>query len=140
MPMGVKSCEFILLRDHAIYFIEAKTSNPKETDEDTPADKIQKYHEYIEDVVDKMKHSVSLYAGILLRRHDSGGVPEKLMSYDLSGKKIKLVLVVKNAKKEWLIPLQEKLWSTLGAFRVLWNIDGFYAINESTAREKHFVI
>ena len=140
MPNGVKSCEFILLRDNTLFFIEAKTSSPMEITADTPEEKKKKYNEYISEIVDKMKHSVLLYANILLCRYDSGGVPAKLMNHDLSYKEIKLVLVIKNAEKEWLTPLQEKLRSELRVFCAIWKINGLFVINELTARQKHFVI
>lgn len=140
MPNGVKSCEFILLRDNTLFFVEAKTSNPREITADTPEDKKKKYNEYIAEIVDKMKHSVLLYANILLCRYDSSGVSAKLMQRDLSGKEIKLILVVKNAEEEWLVPLQEKLRSELRVFCALWKINGLFVINEMTARKKRFVI
>ena len=67
---------------------------------------------------------------------ENAGVPEKLLKYDLSEKEIKLVLVVKNAEKEWLMPLQEKLRSELRVFCALWKINGLFVINERTARQK----
>ncbi len=140
MPNGVKCCEFILLRDNTLFFIEAKTSNPREITADTPKDKKKKYNEYISEIVEKMKCSVLLYASILLRRYDSGGVPAKLMKHDLSDRQIKLVLVVKTAEKEWLMPLQEKLRSELRVFCAVWKINGLFVINEITARQKRFVL
>ena len=140
MPHGVKCCEFLLLRDNTILFIEAKTSNPMEITADTPEEKKKKYNKYIAEIVDKMTHSVLLYANILLCRYDSGGVPAKLMNHDLSDKEIKLVLVVKNAKTEWLIPLRDKLRSELRVFCAIWRINDLFVINELTARQKHLVI
>ena len=140
MSQGVKSCEFILSRNKVLYFIEAKTGSPKETTEDSPEEKKEKYTHYISEITGKMKHAVSLYANILLRRYGPEGVPADLLRNDPSDKEIRLILVVKNAKKEWLVPLQDKLRSEMNTFCSIWKIKGLFVINESTAREKHFVI
>lgn len=103
-------------------------------------EKIKKYNEYITDITDKMRHSLALYVNILLKRYDMVGVPEALLETDLSGKNIKLVLVVKNAKTDWLIPLREKLNKALKREAKIWKNSDFYVINEEKARKQKFVI
>lgn len=140
MPNGVKSCEFVLKRADTLYFVEAKTSCPNQITADSTEEKRKKYNEYIAEITDKMRHSLSLYANILLKRHDAIGVPEALLETDLSEKSIKLVLVVKNAKTDWLIPLTDKLNKELKRESKIWKFADFYVINEERARQKHFVI
>lgn len=140
MPNGVKSCEFVLTRADTLYFVEAKTSCPNQITADSTEEKRKKYNDYIAEITDKMRHSLALYANILLKRHDAIGVPEALLETDLSEKKIKLVLVVKNAKTDWLIPLTDKLNKELKRESEIWKFADFYVINEECARQKHFVI
>ena len=87
-----------------------------------------------------MRHSLALYANILLKRHDAAGVPNNLLEMDLSAKRIKLVLVVKNAEKVWLPPLKEKLDKKMKQEAKIWKFSDFYVINEESARNKHFII
>lgn len=59
---------------------------------------------------------------------------------DLSCLEIRLVLVVKNAEKEWLIPFQDVFKRELREELRIWKIPGFSIINEEMAREKHFIL
>lgn len=137
---GVKSCEFILFKESTLYFIEAKKSCPNQISADTPIKKVEKYHEYIADIANKMRHSLALYANILLKRHDCTDVPPSLLETDLSGKELKLVLVVKNAQPQWLIPLSEKLNRVLKPETGIWKCSRIFVINEATARDMHLVV
>ena len=137
---GVKSCEFILFKENALYFIEAKKSCPNQISADTAIEKVEKYHEYIADITNKMRHSLALYANILLKRHDCTGVPPSLLETDLTGKELKLVLVVKNAQPQWLIPLSEKLNRVLNPETGIWKCSRIFVINEATARDMHLVV
>lgn len=136
---GVKSCEFILKRDHALLFVEAKKTCPNQITNDSPQEKKVKYEEYINDITGKMRHSLSLYAGILLNRQGQDQVPDALKSPDLSGLELKLVLVVKNAEMEWLIPLRDKLQKEMRSDLKIWDCSQFLVINEDMARRKRLV-
>lgn len=140
MANGVKSCEFVLKKADALLFIEAKLSCPNQITAESPKEKREKYEEYISDVTDKMRHSLALYANILLKRYDPSGIPPNFLETDLSTKLIKLVLVVKNAEDEWLIPLKEKLDKEMKRESRIWRFTDFYVINEGRARKKQLVI
>lgn len=140
MPNGVKSCEFILKKADTLYFVEAKSSCPNQITAESSEEKCKKYNAYIADITDKMRHSLALYANILLKRHDAVGVPNNFLETDLSSKQIKLVLVVKNAEKVWLVPLKEKLDKELKREAKIWKFTDFFVINEESARKKHLVI
>ncbi len=137
---GVKICEFILKKNSALYFVEAKTSCPKQIDEESPQERKDKYNEYIKDITNKVRDSLALYASILLSKYDSSGIPPNLLENDLSEIPIRLLLVVKNAKKEWLAPLKEKLEFELKKDFCIWKIDRFFVINEETARNRGIVV
>ena len=89
------------------------------------------------EIVLKMKHSLTLYANILLKRYSVQGVPDMLK--DISDREIRLVLVVKNAEKEWLVSFQDVFRKELKDEMRIWKIPDFIVINEEKAREKHFV-
>ena len=80
---GVKSCEFILKKADTLYFVEAKSSCPNQITADSPKEKREKYNEYIADIIDKMRHSLALYANILLKSHDATGIPKNFLETDL---------------------------------------------------------
>lgn len=135
---SIKSCEFVLLRDNKLYFVEAKKSCPNQITANTVEEKRQKYEEYIKGITAKMKHSLILYSNILLGRYSMEGMPEALR--DLSKMDIRLVLVVKNAEKKWLEPFRDIFCRELKDEMQIWKIPTFIVINEETARKKHFIL
>lgn len=139
MPHGIKSCEFILRRKNKLYFVEAKSTCPKQITAETTEEKKEKYKTYIQDIVLKMRHSLTLYSAILLQRYSMDGVSELLRQANMSNLQIVLVLVVKNAEKEWLIPFQDVFNYELKDEIKIWKITRFVVINEAMAREKHFI-
>lgn len=136
---GVKTCEFVLLRDSDIYYIEAKTSNPRELSSNSSLEQRKKYDEYIEDIVGKMRHSFCVFAAIKLQRQCQDELSQALQNLDYSSKSIIPILVVKNAEPNWLAPIMEKLNSILRPELVIWNIPRIYVINEDMARQRHLV-
>ena len=139
MSNGIKSCEFILRRDSKLFFVEAKASCPKQITADTPEEKKEKYDEYIQDIVLKMRHSLTLYSNILFQRYETEGISETLRQTDMSALEIVLVLVIKEAEKEWLIPFQDKFRRELKEEIRIWK-SSLIVMNEATARAKHFII
>lgn len=140
MPNGIKSCEFILRREKKLYFVEAKSSCPNQITAETSEEKKEKYKAYIQDIVLKMRHSLTLYSTILLQRREADGVSETLRQANMSDLQIILVLVVKNAEKKWLAPFQDVFRQELRNEIRLWEISSFIVINETTARDKKFII
>ena len=138
-PEQVKCCEFLLFRQGKLCFLEAKKSCPNQITAQSSAEKQRKYKEYIDGIVTKMRHSLALYANILLHNQSSADIPDTFCTQDLSQCKIQLILVVKNAEMSWLVPLQEKLNSEMHADLKIWNIQRFFVINEETAKRKGFI-
>lgn len=142
---GIRCCEFLLKRGSRLYFVEAKTTCPGQRETQNPEEKTEEereedYPRYIHDIVTKMRHSLSLYASALLARQENSAIPAPLRSPDLSGKDIRLVLVVKNAEEAWLIPLQDKLRKELKQELRIWNVNDIFVINEDRARRKGFLL
>ncbi len=140
MQNGCKTCELVLYRNGTLLFIEAKTSCPKQPTDETEAEKRRKYCDYIDDIVTKMRHSLTLYINILLARLDTNDVPDTMRSVDLSNIEIKPILIVKNAQKEWLIPLADKLESVFKPEMHIWKCRKFWVINEETAIKKYLLL
>ena len=137
-PNGVKSCEFVLLRGKKLYFIEAKKSCPNQIEADSSDEKKEKYHEYIQDIVEKMRHSLELYANILIKRYSQDGVPERMK--DAEDLDMRLVLIVKNAEAIWLDPFRYKIQKELKKEMRIWKIPDFIILNEEQARNNHFIL
>ena len=136
---GVKCCEFLLKRERNILFVEAKNSCPNHNAREASENNSMKYNDYISEITEKMRHSLELYASILLNRQSRDGVSEDMLKTDLSENEFILILVVKTAKKEWLDPYVDVFKEKLRPEMRLWNIKSFLVINEETARSKGLV-
>lgn len=135
---GVRSCEFVLLRGNRLCFIEAKKNCPNQIKADSPDEKKKKYNEYIQEIVEKMRHSLELYANILMKRYSQSGVPEQMKNVE--NLDVRLILVVKNAEPAWLDPFRDKFRTQLKKEMQIWKIPDFIILNEEQARKKHFIL
>lgn len=77
--MGVRSCEFLLLKNEMLFFIEAKKTCPNHLEASSTEEKRKKYEEYVNDIVQKMKDSLMLYTNIVLHRYDQVGISNENM-------------------------------------------------------------
>ena len=102
---------------------------------------LKKYNEYIDDITTKMRHSLDLYASILLGRHSAESISQAMLENKMSGQDvyINIILVVKEAERKWLIPLKEKLEKELERERRIWKAQ-LLVFNEEQARKKHLVM
>ncbi len=135
---GVRSCEFVLLRGNRLCFIEAKKSCPHQITADSSNEKKKKYHEYIQEIVEKMRHSLELYANIVMKRYSQSGVPEQMQNVE--NLDMRLILVVKNAEPAWLDPFRDKFQKELKKEMQIWKIPDFIILNEEQARKKRFIL
>lgn len=101
--------------------------------------KREKYDKYIDDIVQKMRNSLSLYSSILLKRYTTQGVPINLCRNDISGVNIVFLLIIKNADDEWMIPIRDDLSKRMRAEMNIWESRHFLVINEAKAREKGWI-
>ncbi len=144
---GIKSCEFILQKKgNHLYFIEAKSSCPRQVVEDIPANEKEKkktaYDDYINDIVLKMRHSLSLYGNILLKRYSQQDVPNSMAHPDLSTSRIYLMLVINPPNGTWEPEpaLQDTLRQHLHDEIKIWRIESLLVINAQKARQKGFIL
>ena len=135
---SVRCCEFILLRDDRLCFIEAKTNYPDPINGCSSKEKNERFREDIKKIVEKMRHSLELYASILLNRYPKDGISDEMKK--IESLEIRLILVIKNADKSWLVPLQDIFRKELKAEMHIWKIPDFIILNEEQARKKHLII
>lgn len=135
---GVRCCEFVLLRANRLCFIEAKTNYPDPIKGCSSEEKKERYREDIKKIAEKMRHSLELYANILLNRYPKDGVPDEMTTVE--SLEIRLILVIKNANKSWIVPLQDVFRKELKAEMHIWKIPDFIILNEEQARKKHLII
>lgn len=143
---GAFICEFVLLKDNALYFVEAKSSCPRTVRENISkeerSEKKRKYEEFIQQITKKMTHSIELYSSIILKRHDQAGLSDELYKAGCSGIPIKLLLVINTNGEGWLPDpeLQERLRMELDFVRKMWNTRPILVMNDVKAREKKLII
>lgn len=135
---GVRCCEFVLLRSNRLMFIEAKRSHPDPVSDATTAEKKEQYHKDVKAIAEKMRHSLELYASILLGKHSQEGLSDKMK--DIKDLEMRLILVIKHADKEWIVKLQEVFREELRAEMRIWKIQDFFVLNEELARKKYLII
>ena len=96
------------------------------------------YQEYIQEIVEKMRHSLNLYANIVLKRYSQDGMPDLLK--DAENLNMRLILIVKNAEIAWLDPFRDKFRKELRKEMRIWKIPDFIILNEEQARKKQFIL
>ena len=129
---GIKICEFLLSTGNKIVFVEAKTNFPNHLN-------VKDYECFIGEVVQKMSNSLSLYGNILLGRYSDDGVPENLSVKAFLKKQIIFLLLVKEAKEEWLINVRDDLNSRMNDIMRIWKIQRIMVLNEEMARQKKYI-
>lgn len=117
---GVKVAEFAELHsDHLINIVEAKSSSPH------PGSSMS-FETYIGDIVSKLENTLLLLNSLYLNRFpstDMADFPHALRHSDLSKTmSYRFFLVVRGHKKEWLMPLQNALFSRMSRLLQIWNI------------------
>jgi hypothetical protein len=85
-----------------------------------------------------MRHSLNLYANIVLKRYSQDGMPDQLK--DAENLNMRLILIVKNAEIAWLDPFRDKFRKELRKEMRIWKIPDFIILNEEQARKKQFVL
>ena len=86
-----------------------------------------------------MINSLSLYGNILLGRYSDDGVPENLSVKAFLKKQIIFLLLVKEAKEEWLINVRDDLNSRMNDIMRIWKIQRIMVLNEEMARQKKYI-
>lgn len=132
----VRSVEFLLKRNGAVLFIEAKSS--------TPGADGERFQEYISEITEKFIHSFGMYIAILLGRREASGkwkLPYSLKHIDPSAIQCKFVLVVNGASAESLLNIEDALRASMYSVQQIAKFDSHpVAINEEKARQKGLIL
>ena len=143
---GIKSCEFILKKDSELFFIEAKSSCPRQVTKDVPDDekenKQKKYEAFIEEIASKMRNSLALYGNILLKRYTQEGLTSNLVDTDLSAYSIKLILIINRKNEKWkpAPELRDAIEQYLKEEIKIWRTAPFLVITQEEAKEKGLIM
>lgn len=137
---GIQIAEFLLFKTEnnkaTISIVEAKTTAPKPQSREN-------YDAYINEIKEKLANSLALFISFYLQRHPTGNseLPDKFKQLELATVNFELILVVKNSKDDWLIPINDDLKKALRPFANLWKLSptSIKVFNEDNAKARNLV-
>jgi hypothetical protein len=137
---GIRIAEFLLLKTESnqttVSIIEAKTSSPRPKSHDN-------YDRYINEIREKLANSLALFMSFYLQRYPTGHseLPNHFKQLQIASIHFELILIVKNSKSEWLIPVSDDLKKALKPTIKIWNLSptSIKVFNEDDARAKKLV-
>lgn len=142
---GVKTAEFLVFYDAenaTCEIIEAKSSspNPNNKEENNKG----KFNNYINEINEKFVNSFNLYVANRLERHGKDNheeMPQVFRNTNLSTLGFKFVLVIKNHRKRWLVPISDAIKLIMKPFVKAWNIQdkNIKVLNDEMARSKGYI-
>lgn len=130
----VKIAEFVLKKNNALIFIEAKSSVPNSNGKNPNGENKDDFDKYINEIVEKLNNSLDilLSAKLNILKDEYDELDNFINLNDLANLQIAFRLVVKKAEIEHLIPVQsaieEKLASRISILKVTVKV-----INKETA-------
>ena len=131
---GVKSIEFVRIKDSKLLFVEAKTTFPNPNNPNMA--NLARYQSEIEDIRDKFIHSLNLLSSVEV------GVAKKELGEDFAlPKKVMLefYLVIKKHESEWCKDIEKTLMAVFPPyFKKIWK-PVIYVINQETAIKRDIV-
>lgn len=133
---GVRIGEFALIRDeNSVWLVEAKSSF---SNEDNHVD----FRKNIDEIVEKLTNSFHLLiSGILSRHIHAHELSEKFRNLPLNRTKFALILVINNAEKEWLQPINYALTKSLSPLAKTFALGAqpVIVLNDTLARSKNLI-
>lgn len=123
----IKICDLIYLQpDEELLIIEVKSSAPK------------KLENYIDSIKQKFNDSILIYTASWANRANTRphSFPDLLQSSDALKRKMRLVLIVKNYKNEWCLPLKDALSKICTPLEKAFSLEATQVFNQSLARTK----
>ncbi|MEQ8187998.1 MAG: hypothetical protein ABRQ39_08515 [Candidatus Eremiobacterota bacterium] len=123
----------VLMRDDSIWIVEAKSSSPNPENKESE----KKFDDFITDISDKLIDALTLAVSVIIKRHDNAinEIHQNLQNGIISGNAIKLCLIIKGHKDEWLIPIQDALNQNQQLYRnkKIWRFE-IAVMNDEMAR------
>ena len=124
---GISICDIVLLQPSGcLLIIEAKTSAPKDI------------REFVQEIKKKFADSLLVYMLSWANRENTqaDNLPLLLKTPDALQRKMRLVLIVRNHKKEWLGALRDSLHRACGPLEKLFSLEETQVYNPDLARRK----
>ncbi|HEY88186.1 MAG TPA: hypothetical protein G4N98_00435 [Thermoflexia bacterium] len=125
---GVSICDFICLRNagEELLFIKVKSSAPRKPDE------------YVAAIRKKFRDSILVYVAAVANRHNTQAtnLPAPLKSLTILTHPIRLVLIIRDIKREWLGPLRDSLRKECGPISKIFSLDETQVYNQDLASSK----
>ncbi len=127
--VSVKICDLIYLstsKSEELLFIEVKSSSPKDS------------QDFVKEVRQKFVDSILVYVGAIANRRNTQAknLPEELKNQIALARKMRLVLIVKNHKPDWLAPLREKLRKECKTIEKLFSLEATQVYDPQLAISK----
>jgi hypothetical protein len=116
-----KVAEFLVLHstktNQLLWIFEARTSNPKSSNSED-------YLNYESEILEKWRNTFDIFVSVRIGRNsdDNGEVGKNLIQSKLSSVRFVFLLVITNAKADWLIPISNSIKTKLFAFCKIYNI------------------
>lgn len=124
---SIKVCDIIyLFKPDELLIIEVKSSSPK----NNPA--------FVSEIKEKFSDSLLLYIATWANRPNTpnDNLPTPLKAAPALQRKIRLVLIVRDHKPEWLSPLREQLRKVCLPLQRLFSLEEIHVYNQDLARRK----
>ncbi len=139
---SVPTAEFLLLHRlessstaPSLWIVEAKSSAPR------PGNK-EDFGTFIQGINAKLASSLILIIAAFLGRHPShNDLPMSFLTQNYSSISIKLILVLRGHKKEWLEPISDALQKTFKSTARIWNFhpEDVVVLNDEMARKQKLI-
>lgn len=132
---GIKVVEFISASDVSkLEFVEAKSSSPRPLKNNR-----ERFDEYIDEIYSKFVDSFNLYYSSIFRRNRGyNEMSNEFFGLDNSIVKFIFILVIKDHKKEWLMPINEALKKRMIKHSSIWK-SKVIVLNEDGAKKQGLV-
>jgi len=132
---GIKSIEFIRIKERKLLFIEAKTTFPNPNNPN--AENLVRFHAEIDDIRDKFIHSLNLLSsvevGVAQSEYDGDfALPERVT--------LEFYLVIRNHESAWCKDVEKTLMAAFPPYiKKIWK-PVVYVINREIAVKRELVV
>lgn len=127
-----KVCDFIVIKNRGLMFIEAKSSAPKDK---------EKLADYIRDLHQKFQDSLLSYVAVLHKRKNtrSKTMPAEMAKVSNLKADIKMVVIINGMKKAHLPELKALLERACRKLKFIFSVEAVVVMNDEQARSREWI-